>query len=165
MPPPVGRSSGGYPAIRSMSHHRGYCSRESTVRPPHRCGSSCAAPLLGRRPPPGLCAGTPVISGPGHRTRNTTRGVYTTVYRSQVAQDTAHTAQHTERTHQRRAAKWPSTPHPQHNTFIVHTGEQEASGQGHRTRNRTSQACTLVNRSQVAQDTAHTSQHAGPAHR
>ena len=30
--------------------------------PPDACGSSCGAPLLGRRPPPGLCASTPVIS-------------------------------------------------------------------------------------------------------
>ena len=70
MPPPVGGSSGGYPAVWSISHHRGYCSRKSTVRPPHPCGSSCGAPLLGRRPPPGLCAGTPLIScfhGSGRR--------------------------------------------------------------------------------------------------
>ena len=32
------------------------------VRPPHACGSSCGALLLGRRPPPGLCAGSPVTS-------------------------------------------------------------------------------------------------------
>ena len=62
MPPPVDSSSGGCPAVWSISHHRGFCSRKSTVRPPHPCGSSCGAPLLGRRPPPGLCAGTPVIS-------------------------------------------------------------------------------------------------------
>ena len=30
--------------------------------PPDACGSSCGALLLGRPPPPGLCAGTPVIS-------------------------------------------------------------------------------------------------------
>ena len=62
MPPPVGGSSGGCPAVWSISNHRGYCSRESTVRPPHPCSSSCEAPLLGRRPPPGLCASRPVIS-------------------------------------------------------------------------------------------------------
>ena len=62
MPPPVGGSSWGCPAVGSIFHHRGYCSCESTVRPPHPCGWSCGAPLLGRRPPPGLCAGTPFIS-------------------------------------------------------------------------------------------------------
>ena len=61
MPPPVDGSSVGCQAVWSISHYRGYCSRESTVRPPHPCGLSCGAPLLGRRPPPGLCAGTPVI--------------------------------------------------------------------------------------------------------
>ena len=36
-------------------------------------------------------------SGPGHRTSNTPRRAYTRVNRSQVAQDTPHTAQDTER--------------------------------------------------------------------
>ena len=43
-----------------ISHHKGYCSRLSTVRPPHPCGLSCGAAPLGRRPPPGLCTGSPV---------------------------------------------------------------------------------------------------------
>ena len=53
MPPPVGSSSGGCPAVWSISHHRGYCSCESTVRLPHPCaraaGPACLAgdPLLG----------------------------------------------------------------------------------------------------------------------
>ena len=70
MPPPVGGSSGGCPAVWSISHQRGYRSRESTVGPPHACGTSCGAPLLCRRLLPGLCAGTPVIScfnGSGRR--------------------------------------------------------------------------------------------------
>ena len=48
----------------SISHHKGYCSRLSTVRPPHPCGLSCGAAPLGRRPPPGLCTGclSPVAS-------------------------------------------------------------------------------------------------------
>ena len=37
--------------------------------------------------------------GPRHRTRNTTHRLGTLVNRSQEAQDTAHTAQHTERAH------------------------------------------------------------------
>ena len=37
-----------------------------------------------------------------------------------------------------------------------HTGEQEPSGPGHRTRNATHWTGTSVNRSQVAQDTAQT---------
>ena len=44
----------------SIPHHKGYCSPLSTVRPPHPCGLSCGASLLGRRPPPGLCTGSPV---------------------------------------------------------------------------------------------------------
>ena len=40
MPPPLGRSSGGCLAVWSISHHKGYCSRLSTVRPPHPCGLS-----------------------------------------------------------------------------------------------------------------------------
>ena len=31
----------------------------STVRLPHPCGLSCGIPLLGRRPPPKLCTGSP----------------------------------------------------------------------------------------------------------
>ena len=50
MPPPLGGSSGGCPAVWSISHHKGYCSRLSTVRPPHPCGLSCGAALLCRRP-------------------------------------------------------------------------------------------------------------------
>ena len=44
----------------SISHHKGYCSRLSTVQPPHPFGLSCGATLPGRRPPPGLCTGSPV---------------------------------------------------------------------------------------------------------
>ena len=51
---------GGCPAMWSISHHRGYWSGESTVRPPQPRGSSCGAPLLGRRPSLALCAGMPV---------------------------------------------------------------------------------------------------------
>ena len=46
-----------------------------------------------------------------------------------------------------------------------HSGEQESSGQGHRTRNTTHGACTLVNRSLVAKDTAHATQHIERVHR
>ena len=48
------------------------------------------------------------------------------------------------------------------NTPSRHPGEQEPSGPGHRTRKATHRACTPVNRSQVAQDTADTDNtHAG----
>ena len=60
MPPPLGGSSRGCPAVWSNSHHKGYCSRLSMVRPPHPCGLSCGAAPLGRRPPSGLCTGSPV---------------------------------------------------------------------------------------------------------
>ena len=54
------------------------------------------------------------------------------------------------------AKQEPRTPHTQHNTSSGHTGEQEPSGPGHRTSKATHQAGTPVNRSQVAQDAAHT---------
>ena len=62
-------------------------------------------------------------------------------------------------------AKWPRTPHTQHNTPSGHTVEQEPSGPGHRTRKTTHRAGTPVNESQVAQDTAHATQPAERAHR
>ena len=48
--------------VWSISHHRGYSSRESTAQSPQPCGSSCQAPLLHRRTPPGLCAGSLVTA-------------------------------------------------------------------------------------------------------
>ena len=57
---PLGGSSGGCAAVWSFSHHKGYYSRESTVRSPHPYGLSCGASLLGRQPPPRLCTGSPV---------------------------------------------------------------------------------------------------------
>ena len=56
--PSCGRQLWG--TVQNFLHHSGYCSRESTVRSPHPCGSSCRAPLLCRQPPPGLCAALPV---------------------------------------------------------------------------------------------------------
>ena len=47
----------------------------------------------------------------------------------------------------------------QHNATSVHTGEQEPSGPGHRTRNTTRRASTTVNRSQVAPDTTRNTTH------
>ena len=82
-----------------------------------------------------------------------------------MAQDTAHTKQHTEQTHRYTGAKCPSTPNTQHNKPSGRTGEQEPSGPGHRTRNATNHAGTPVNRSQVAQDTAQANQHTERAHR
>ena len=57
------------------------------------------------------------------------------------------------------------TRNPQHNTPRAHTGEQEPSGPGHRTPNTTHRAGTPVNRSELAQDTAHATEHTRPAHR
>ena len=76
-----------------------------------------------------------------------------------MAQDTAHAKQHSERAHRSAGAKWPRTPHTESNTPSGHTSEQEPSGPGHRTRNTTHREGTPVNRSQVAQDTAHATQH------
>ena len=56
-------------------------------------------------------------------------------------------------------------PDTQHNTRSVRTGEQEPTGPGQSRRNTTHRARTLVNSSQVAQDTAHATQHTKRAHR
>ena len=104
-------------------------------------------------------------SGRGHRARNAAGRARTPVNASQVPQDTAHATQHTERAHRSTGAKWPRTPHTQHNTPTVCTGEQEPSGPGHRTCNATHRAGTTVNRSQVAQDTARATQRTERAHR
>ena len=82
-----------------------------------------------------------------------------------MAQDTAHTAQHTEHAHRGTGAKWPGTLQTQHNTPSLHTGEKEPTCPGHRTCNTTCEGYTQVNRSQVAEDTAHTTQHSERAHR
>ena len=81
-----------------------------------------------------------------------------------MAQDTAHATQHGERAHLHTGAKCPKTPHTQHNAPGEHTGEQEPSGPGHHTDNTTHRAGAPVNRSQVAKDTAHTTQHTERAH-
>ena len=103
-------------------------------------------------------------SGPGHRTSKTTHQAGTPVNRSQVAQDTAHATQHAEPAHGCIGAKWPRTLHKQNNTLSRHTGEPLPCGPGHRTHNTTRRAGTPVNRSQVAQDTAHPTKHAERAH-
>ena len=89
----------------------------------------------------------------------------TPVITSQEAKDTAHTKEHTESRHRSGVAKWPRTPQMQHNTWNVHTNEQEPSGQGHRTHHTTHWACTLVNMSQVAKDMVHATQHTEGARR
>ena len=104
-------------------------------------------------------------SGLGHRTRNGTHRAGTPVNRSQVAQDTTHAAQSTERAQRGAGAKMPMTLHTQPNTASVHSGEQEPSGPEQRTHNTMHQAGTPVNRSQVAQDTAHAAQITEGAHR
>ena len=75
MPPPLGGSSGGCPAVWSISDHKGYCSRLSTARPPHPCGLSCepvcvaGGPLLDCAParlsPVASMAPSDVSHGPG----------------------------------------------------------------------------------------------------
>ena len=52
----------------------------------------------------------------------------------------------------------------QHNTSSGYTGEQEFSGQGHRTGKTIHRAGTPLNRSQVAKDTIHATQHTELAH-
>ena len=53
----------------------------------------------------------------------------------------------------------------QNNTPSGRTGEQESSGPGHRTSKAQDGAGQRVNMSQVAQDTAHATQHTKRAHR
>ena len=64
----------------------------------------------------------------GKDTAQTEHRECTAVNRSQLVKDTAHATQHTERAHWWRGAKWPQTPHKQHNTPSGDTGEQEPSG-------------------------------------
>ena len=47
-----------------------------------------------------------------------------------MAKYTVHAKQPTERAHRWAGAKWPRTPHTQHNTPRWHTGEQQPSGPG-----------------------------------
>ena len=88
----------------------------------------------------------------------------TPVKGSQVAQVTAHATQHAEHTHRWTGAKWTRTPQTQQDTPSVHAGKQEPSGQGHRICNTTHRACTTVNQSQLAKDTAHATQYIERAH-
>ena len=82
-----------------------------------------------------------------------------------MAQDTAHTTQGIERAHRQTGAKRTRSLHTQNNAPSRHTGELEASGPGHRARDTTDGMNTPVNRSQVAQDTAHRRQCTKLAHR
>ena len=72
-----------------------------------------------------------------------------------MAQEAAQAKQHTERAQRWTGAKWPRTPHTQSKAPSRDTGEQEPSGPGHRTSKTTHRVGTPVNRSQVAQHTAH----------
>ena len=114
---------------------------------------------------PGEHTGEQAPSGPGHHARNEKPTANTAANSRQVGQHTAHATQHSERTHRSTGAKWPRTPRMQQNALSEHTGEQEPSAPGHRTRNTTLRARTFVNRSQVAQDTAQATQHTERAHR
>ena len=98
-----------------------------------------------------------------HATQRTERAHWLTG--AQVPQDTAHALQRTERAQWQTGAKWTRTPHTQHNRPSKHTGEQEPSGPGHRTRNTTHRTNTPVNRSQVPQDIAHATQRTELGHR
>ena len=104
-------------------------------------------------------------SGSGHRIPKATHRAGTPVNRSQVAEDTAYATQHTELAHRLTGAKWPGTPHEQSNALSGDTGEQEPSVRRHRRCNTRNHAGTPVNRSQVAKDTVHATQHTERAHR
>ena len=82
-----------------------------------------------------------------------------------MAQDTAHAAQSTGRAHRLTGAKWSRTPHTQHKARSEQNSEQEPTGPGHHARSTTHRAGKPVNRSQVAQDTANTTQNTKRAHR
>ena len=60
--PFFGRQLSGLPSRAGISPHKRYCSRLSTVRPPHPCGLICGATLLGRRPAPEQCTSSPLTS-------------------------------------------------------------------------------------------------------
>ena len=82
-----------------------------------------------------------------------------------MTQVTAQATQHTERAHGCTGANGPRTLQTEHNAPRKHTGEQEPSGPGHRTDNTTQQPSTPLDRSQVAQVTAHTTQRTQGTHR
>ena len=64
----------------------------------------CTGAQLPRRPhtkhnTPSVHTAEQEPTGPGHRTRNTTRRAWTPLSSSQVAQDRSHATQHAERAH------------------------------------------------------------------
>ena len=81
-----------------------------------------------------------------------------------MAQDTARTTQHTAWAHRQMGGKWPRTPHTHSNALSGHVSEQEPRGPGPRTTKAKDRVGTPVNRSQVARDTARTTQHTPRAH-
>ena len=82
-----------------------------------------------------------------------------------MAHDTAQATQRADRGDRRTGAKWPRTPHTQHNAPSGQICEQERRGPGQGTLNTLHRAGTTVNRSQVAQDNAHAKQRTDGAHR
>ena len=77
-----------------------------------------------------------------------------------MAKHSAHATQHGQTGEQDPT----SHGHRTHSTTSARSDEQEPSGQGHRTYNTTHVACTLVTRSQVAKDTAHSTQYTERVH-
>ena len=94
--------------------------------------------------------------GQGHRTRKATHRAGTPLNTSHVAEDTAKVKQRTHRTHWCTGPRWPRIQQTQQNKPHRHTGEQKPNGPGHRSSKTTHRAGAPVNRSQEAQDTAHT---------
>ena len=75
-----------------------------------------------------------------------------------MAKNTTHTAQRTELARCRRGAKWCRTRHTQQNAPSEHTGQQEPSGPGHRTRNTAHGVGTPVYMGEVAKKTGQATQ-------
>ena len=126
------------------------------------------APTGYERPPSGWTSARPEGAQPLPATNSRRPDGRESAPQRRPAHATPHAqpkAQHTERAHRCTRAKRPRTPYTQHNPLSGRTGAQEPSGPGHRTRNTTHRAGAPVNRSQVAQDTAHAKQHTQRAHR
>ena len=109
--------------------------------------------------------------GAGRRAREHTRSTGPGAKESRPTRG-KHTKKETKKTERREQGRTRADAQkrntPQHTTQSIthlHTGEQAPSGQGHRTRNTTHQACTPVNRSQVAQDVEYTTKNTERADR
>ena len=154
--------------VRARRVPRPYRLRTAAVRMDECAPGEYPAPTGYEQPPSGWTSARPEGTQPLMATNSRHPDGRVSAPQRRPAHTTPHAqpkAQHTERAHRCTKDQRPRTPYTQHNPLSGRTREQEPSGPGHRTRNTTHRASTPVNRSQVAQDTAHAKQHTERAHR